>query len=65
MPEKVEVVGRRYKIQTKDRLGRWADFGPFYFSTQESMEKYLDEYKKTRGKARVVEVVETVIEYIG
>lgn len=65
MPEKGEVVGKRYKIQTKNRFGEWADFGPFYFSTQENMEEYLDEYKKALGKARIVEVVETVLKYVG
>lgn len=64
MPEKGEIVGKRYKIQTMDRFGKWADFGPFYFNTQENMTKYLDEYKGRIGKARVVEAVETVIKYV-
>lgn len=64
MPEKGEVVGKRYKIQTKDRSGEWVDFGPFYFSTQENMEKYLNEYRGRIGKVRTVEVVETVIKYV-
>jgi hypothetical protein len=65
MPEKGEVVARRYKVQTKDRFGEWADFGPFYFSTHGSVEEYLDEHKKTIGKSRIVEVVETVLRYVG
>ncbi|HEX6067780.1 MAG TPA: hypothetical protein VFZ05_03175 [Nitrososphaera sp.] len=64
MPEKGEVVGKRYKIQTKDRFEKWVDFGPFFFNTQETMAKYLDEYKRTLGKARIVEVIETVIKYV-
>ncbi|MEM2139778.1 MAG: hypothetical protein QXJ74_03385 [Nitrososphaera sp.] len=65
MPEKGEVIGKRYKIQTKDRFGEWVDFGPFYFNTQENMAIYLDEYKGMIGKARIVEVVETVVKYVG
>lgn len=64
MPEKGEVVGKRYKIQTKGRSGEWVDFGPFYFSTQETMANYLDEYRGRIGKARIVEVIETVIKYV-
>jgi hypothetical protein len=61
---KGEVVGRRFKIQTKDRFGQWADFGPFYFKTQETVSNYLEEVKATLGKARIVEVVETVVKYV-
>lgn len=65
MPEKRQVVGKRYKIQTKDRFGEWIDFGPFYFKTQETMSNYLEEVKATLRKARIVEVVETVVRYVG
>jgi hypothetical protein len=65
MPDKGEVIEKRYKIQTKDRFGEWVDFGPFYFKTQESTTNYLDEYKDVLGRARIVEVVETVLKYVG
>jgi hypothetical protein len=64
MPDRGGVVGKRYKIQTKNRFNEWVDFGPFYFSSQESMRKYFDEYKYSLGKARIVEVIETVLRYI-
>jgi hypothetical protein len=63
MPDRDEGIWKRYKIQTKNRFGDWVDFGPFYFNTQESMMKYFDEYESTLGKARIVEVTETVLRY--
>lgn len=64
MPERGEVVSKRYKIQTRDRSGQWIDFGPFCFNTEESVMNYFDEYKHVLGRARIVEVVETVLRYI-
>jgi hypothetical protein len=65
MPDKGEVIGKRYKIQTRDRFGEWIDFGPFHFKTLESMMQYLDQYKDVLKNARIVEVVETVLKYLG
>lgn len=64
MSGKGEVVSKRYKIQTKDSLGEWIDFGPFCFKTLESTEGYLAEYSKLLQKARLVEVTETVMRYV-
>jgi hypothetical protein len=64
VPENKEIVAKKYKIQTKDRFGEWIDFGPFYFSSYESMESYFEEYKETLGKARMIEVVESVLKYV-
>lgn len=65
MTEKGEIVGKRYKLQTMNKFGNWVDFGPFYFNTLESVEVYLEEYKKALKKARLVEVTEKVVKHVG
>ena len=59
-----EIIGVRYKIQTRDRFGEWSDFGPFFFNKEEGARDYFkDIYPKGRA-ARLVKVTEEVQEYM-